>query len=178
MVDRLPGRISSDLHDLYWCQGDLHVLAVIKGELRGTARKYLWASTAPGCELVDNNPKLIYHRIKTKFWFLRNDGQFLRPAFDFNAHLFDGFFTAWYTRSPLSPRQQLGTLLLTPSANTDSVDDYARYFWNVGDIACELLGKPDCTRQIRKLATLGNPALRESACGFLKGTLETDCPAK
>jgi hypothetical protein len=178
VVDRLPGRIPSDLHDLYWCQGDLHVVAVIKGELRGAARKYLWASTAPGCKLVDNNPKLIYHRMKTKFWFLREDGKFLRPTFDYNAYRFYGVFAAWSTGSPLSPRQQLGTLLLTPSATSDSLDDYARYFWNVVDIACELLGKSDCTRRIKNLATLGNPGLRESACAFLKGELQTDCPAK
>jgi hypothetical protein len=178
VVDRLPPPTSPELHNLYWCEGDFHVLAVLKGDLREAVRKYLWASTIPGCKLQDNNPKLIYYRMKTKFWFLRDEGQFLRPTFDYNAQLFGGVFAAWSLGSPLSPRQQLGTLLVTPSANSDSLDAYARYLWNVGDTACELLGKTECIRRIRDLQTLGNPTLRESACGFLKGQLGTDCQAK
>jgi hypothetical protein len=177
-VESLPPPTTPEAHDLYWCQGDFKLVAVVKGELPATSRKYLWASTIPGCKLVDNNPKLIYHRMKTKFWFLRAEGQFLRPTFDYNAHRFDGVFLSWSQGHPLPARQRLGAFLLTPSANADSLDDYARYLWNVGDIACDLLGKPECTRRIRSLEGLGNPALRESACGFLKGQLGVDCQPK
>jgi hypothetical protein len=177
-VGHLPAPTSAEAHDLYWCHGYLHVVAVVKGRMRGTRRKYLWASTIPGCDLVDNNPNLIYHRLKTKFWFLRDEGQFLRPTFDYGAHRFEGVFTAWSEGPPLPARQRLGALLLTPFANSDSLDDYAHYFWNVGDIACELLGKSECTRKMRSLETLGNPALSESACGFLKGELATSCKAE
>jgi len=78
----------------------------------------------------------------------------------------------------LRARRRLGALLLTPAANSDSLDDYSRYLWDVGDIACELLGKAECIRRIRGLEGLGNPKLRESACGFLKGQLEVDCLSK
>jgi len=165
-------------HDLYWCQGYFNLVAVVKGDLGSARRKYLWASTIPGCKLVDNNPKLIYHRLKTKFWFLREEGQFLRPAFDYGTYLFEGVFTPWSEGPPLPPRRRLGALLLIPSANSDSFDDYARYLWNVGDIACDLLGKPDCIPLIRNLEGLGNSALEESACGFLNGQLGADCQSK
>jgi hypothetical protein len=116
--------------------------------------------------------------MKTKFCFLRDEGQFLRPTFDYNGERFDGVFLPWSQGRPLPARQRLGAFLLTPSANTDSLDDYARYLWNVGDVACELLGKLECARRIRRLEGLGNPALRESACGFLKGQLGVDCQPK
>jgi hypothetical protein len=177
-VDHLPAPTSPGFHDLYWCQGYFNAVAVVKGELKDTRRKYLWASTVPGCNLVDNNPKLVYHRLKTKYWFLREEGQFLRPTFDYGTYCFGGVFTPW-SEGPLLPaRNRMGALLLTPSANSDSLDDYAGYLWNVGDIACELLGKSECIRRIRSLEGLGNPALRESACGFLTGQLGVDCRSK
>ena len=66
-------------------------------------------------------------------------------------------------------------LLLTPSANTDTLKDYARYLGDVVDIACELPGKAECTRRLRSLARLGNPALRDAVCGYLKGQFKEDC---
>ena len=177
-VDSLPAPTMVDLHDLYWCQGYFNAVAVVKGELKERRRPYLWASTIPGCKLVDNNPKLVYHRLKTKFWFLREEGEFLRPTFDYGTYAFGGVFTPWSQGPHLPARDRLGALLLTPAANSDSLDDYARYLFDVGDIACDLLGKPECIRRIRTLERLENPALRESACGFLKGQLEADCRSK
>lgn len=72
-VDHLPRPTMPDLHDLYWCQGFFNAIAVVKGELKDSRRKYLWASTISGCTLVDNDPKLVYHRLKTKYWFLREE---------------------------------------------------------------------------------------------------------
>ena len=177
-VEQLPAPTMPDLHDLYWCQGIFSAVAVVKGDLKGNHRKYLWGSTIPGCELVDNDPKLIYHRFNTKIWFLREEGDFLRPTFDYETFRFMGIFTSWSQGPHLPARRRLGTLLLTPTANNDSLDDFANYLWNIGDIACDLLGKPECIRQIRNLQELGNPTLRLSACNFLQGQLGVDCPAK
>ncbi len=177
-VEHLPAPTLPDVHDLYWCQGDFNLVAVIKGELPAAPRKYLWASTIPGCALVDSNPEFVYRRMKTKFWYLRAEGQFLRPTFDYGAQRFDGVFPSWSQGRPLPARQRLGVFLLTPSANTDSLDDYSRYLWNVGDVACDLLGKRECARRLGSLEGLGNPTLRESACGFLNDQLGVDCQPK
>jgi hypothetical protein len=177
-VDHLPAPTTPGGHDLYWCQGYFRMVAVVKGEMKEKGGKYLWASTIPGCKLVDNDPHLIYHRLKTKFWFLREEGQFLRPTFDYGTYPFAGVFTPWSEGPKLPARERLGALLLTPSASTDTLEQYARYLWNVGDIACELLGNPECIRRIRRLEGLGNPALQESACGFLKGQLGVGCTSK
>jgi hypothetical protein len=111
-------------------------------------------------------------------WFLREEGEFLRPPFDYGTARFEGFFTQWDERSRVPARRQLGTLFLTPEANSDALEDYAKYLWDVGDIACEVLGKAECVRQIRGLAELGNPALREAGCHFLTGQMHEDCPVK
>jgi hypothetical protein len=176
-VANLPYPMSPDVHWLYWCEGDFSAVAVVKGALPDGKRKYLWASGLPGWRLWDDNPDLIFHREKMRVWFVREDGGYLRPTFDMGtaAGRFFGLFARWEDLPDLPARQRLGTLLLTPSANSDSLDDYAKYIWGVGDIACDLLGKSDCALQIKGLAGLGNPALRDAACNFLKGQLNDTC---
>jgi hypothetical protein len=174
-VEKLPWPMATGVHKLYWCEGDFRAIAIVKGDLNRSTKRYLWASPLPGCKLWDNSRRLIFRRFKTRVWFLREEGGFLRPTFDGGTDGFIGFFAK---SSPLSARQQLGTLLLTPSANSDTLEDYARYLWDAGDIACELLGKTECVRQLKALAELGNPVLRENACHFLKGQMDEDCPSK
>lgn len=174
-VDRLPWPMSPDVHRLYWCQGDFGVFAVVKGELHTPTKRYLWASAFPGCKLWPDDPHLVYSRFQTRAWFLREEGDFLRPTFDAGTRGFIGLFTRWEDGPPSAARLKLGTLLLTPSANSDNLEDYAHYLWHVGDIACELLGKPICAQRIRALGELGSPSLREQACGFLRGQLGQDC---
>ena len=173
-VERLPWPMSPDVHKLYWCEGDFLVTAVVKGELSGVGKKYLWASAQSGCKEWYGD-KRSFDRLKTRAWFLREEGEFLRPPFDGGTALFEGFFARWDQRSREPVRRQFGTLLLTPDANSDTLEDYARYLWNVGDIACEVLGKTECVRQLRALAAAGNPTLREDACHFLKGQMDVDC---
>jgi hypothetical protein len=110
-------------------------------------------------------------------WFLRKENGVLRPTFDWGTYTHIGLLTKWESvPDPVAPHQ-LGVLLLTPAANAETLVDYASYLWQVGDVACELLGKAECTERIRNLAHLGNPALREAACGFLKGQLDASCGA-
>jgi hypothetical protein len=178
-VDRPPDPTIADVHDFYWCQGDFKVTAVVKGELHGPlSEKYLWASTFPGCKLLPDDPSLFDRRAKTRVWFLREESGFLRPTFDYGTHRFEGFLTKWEDGPPLPAPQRAGALLLTPSANSDQLEDYAYLLVDMGDIACELLGKGECIRRIKDLARLGNPMLREYACGFLKGQLREDCDSR
>ena len=151
-VDHLPQPMSPSVHTLYWCQGEFRPVAVVKGDLRLPPKRYLWASGLAGCRLYPDSGDAM--RFKTHVWFLREEGDFLRPTYDGGAHLF-----------------------LKPAANSDTLGDYARYLGDVADIACELLGATACVDHIRALATLGNPALQEAACGFLKGQFGASCPS-
>ena len=151
------------------------MIAVVKGALPQTAKNYLWASVWPKCKTpYDNDPRMIYNREKTHIWFLREEGEFIRPTFDVGGRSF-GVLPRWEDLPSLPPRARLGIFLLTPSANSDSLDDYARYLGQVIEIACDLLGEKECTRQIRALAELGNPQLRADACGLLEGQLHETC---
>jgi hypothetical protein len=69
-------------------------------------------------------------------------------------------------------REKFGLLLLEPSATGSSLEAYSDYLWDVGDIACELLGKLACIKPINELGRLGSAPLRESACRFLQFELQ------
>jgi len=174
-VKDLPWPMSPGVRKLYWCVGDCWAAAVVKGKMRAASRTYLWASAQPGCNLWPDDPHLVYHRQKTRAWFLREEGEFLRPTFDGGTSKFIGLFTKWEDGPRLPARQRLGVLLLTPAANSDTLEDFAHYLWNVGDIACELLGKAECVRQIRNLASPGSATLRTEACRYLEGQQNTRC---
>jgi hypothetical protein len=177
-VDHLPWPMAPWIHKLYWCQADLHVVAVVKGVLHAPIKKYLWAtSLLRYCGAGDDDPRLLINRAKTRVWFLREEGGFLRPPYDLDRGF--GILTKWEDGPRLPARQRLGTLLLTPDAVTDSIEGYARdYLWDVGDMACDLLGKPECVRQFRDLAKARNPVMRKQACLFLTYQLQEDCVAK
>jgi hypothetical protein len=178
VADRFPAAMSPLVHRLYWCTAEFDVAAIVKGERPSPAKKYLWASVSPDCNLWlwPDNPHAVDRRFQTRVWFVREDGEFLRPPVDSGMVPYIGFFTKWENvRSTTEARRELGTLLLTPSANSDNLDDYADYLGNVIDIACDLLLKTDCALQLRRLADMGSPKLRENACGFLKGEFAEDC---
>jgi hypothetical protein len=170
-IDGLPPPTNPDAHDLYWCEGDFKVVAVVKGHLHAPSKKYLWASTIPGCKLWNEDPTVVYHLQQTRAWFLREESGFLRPPFDYGTYRYIGVRDRWERGPDLPAPMRLGAFLLTPAANTDTLDDYANYFWNVAGIACELLGNGECARRIRELTILGSPKLRDDACRFLEGEL-------
>lgn len=173
-VRTLPWPMSPEVHKLFWCQADFEVKAVVKGRLGSTSRRYLWAAPQPGCPLTYGDDR-ISSRFRTRVWFLREEGRFLRPTFDGGTSWFLGLFARWEESPVLPARRRLGEFLLTPSAVSDTNKDYAAALWSVGDIACELLGEQGCAQRIRQLAKLGEPALREAACGFLEGQLREGC---
>jgi hypothetical protein len=173
-VDRLPWPMSPDVHRLFWCEGDFHAVAVVKGEMQSLNEKYLWASGVRGCKLSYGNQRG-FERLQTRIWFLRKEGEFLRPTFDGGTHGFLGLYTRWGAGPGLPPRERLGVLLLTPKANADTLRDYAQYLWSIGDIACQLLGKSKCVERIRGLAALGDANLKTAACGYLKGQQGESC---
>jgi hypothetical protein len=174
-VSGFPMQTWENVRRLYWCQGDFKSVAIIKGELTSPTGRYLWASSRPGCKLWDENPALIFSRFKTRVWLLREEGGFLRPTFDGGAPWFVGLFVSWDDLPSLPPRERLGTLLLTPLASSVNLEDYASYIWNVGDVACDLLGKAECARQIDQLGRLPSAAIRAAACDFLLGQLAQAC---
>ncbi|HEY1754970.1 MAG TPA: hypothetical protein VGG72_06210 [Bryobacteraceae bacterium] len=175
-VESLPPPMSADVHRLYWCEADFSPVAVVKGALPKTAKKYLWASVWPECKTpYDDDPKTSYNREKTHIWFLREEGEFIRPPFDVGHREF-GILPRWETLPSLPPKARLGTFLLMPSANADTHEEYDNVLGFVFDIACDLLGKEECVRHLKELGALGNPKLRDHACGLLEALFKQTCP--
>lgn len=174
-VSGLPIRGGEGIRRLYWCHGEFRATAIVKGTLPDPVEKYLWADTRPGCRLWDDDPALVFSRFKTRVWLLREEAGYLRPTFDGGAQKFIGLFPSWDDLPSVPPKQRLGIFLLTPLANSDNSDDYATYLWNVGDVACDLLGNTECVEQFQQLASQPNGSLRTSACNFLSGQLGKQC---
>jgi hypothetical protein len=139
----------------------------------GAPREYLYLSW-PDCEVL-NDVQPGWDDPRTRVFFLRVENGFLRPVFDYGTHKYLGLLEAWDQSPQLPPTRRLGTFLLTPRANTGTLNTYAYYLADVGDIACDLLGKADCAKRIRQLTKLGNPLLSQYACGFLRGQLHVGC---
>lgn len=176
-VAGLPPPVVTEVHRLYWCRGDFRPRAVLKGKLPASPRKYLWGSPFPGCDSSTDEAHSFRQRLHTKAWFLRVEGDFLRPMFD-SGSTFIGVFPDWDDQSHLSARRQFGTLLLTPAAVSDTLKDYAGYHSEAAYVARRLLDKAEYVRQMRALARLNDPDLQEVACGMLKGELGPECNSK
>ena len=175
---RFASPMPSHVHTLYWCVADLHVLATVKGVYKKTASKYVWASLAPGCNvwLWPDNPQAVDRRFQTRAWFVREEGPLLRPTLDTGMPPYIGLFTNWENVNSVSDaRRHFGELLFTPSANSDSIGDYAEYLPDVFDIACELLGKADCALRLAALSDTNDIRLQQISCGLLKGEMGRPC---
>jgi hypothetical protein len=174
---RFPEPMSPAVHRLYWCIGDFVPSVVLKGGSTLPTKRYVWASAFPGCALWlwPDNPNADDRRFQTRVWFLRVDRDFLRPTFDAGINKYLGLFTKWTPTNPSESRRKLAELLLTPTANSDSLDDYAKYFPLVVDMACDLLDRSDCAERIDSLARMGNASLRDVACGFLRSQFRQPC---
>jgi hypothetical protein len=172
-VGRLP--VAQDLRRLYWCQADFHAIALIKGGEGSLPTKYLWGSVNPGCRVFYGS-RTGYYMNLTRVWFLRAEGSFLRPQFDGSAFSF-GLLPKWNNAGG-SAREKLGTLLLTPEANTESLSEYADALWISADFACVLLGRERCVDRINRLAQLGDARLKDAACQYLKAQQGEICKSQ
>jgi hypothetical protein len=114
---------------------------------------------------------------RTRVWFLRLEGSYLRPAFDEGSAHFLGLTVPWNVQSKVSAQAQLGILLLTPDAGAGGLREYAKLIWEHADIACWLLGKPECVLRLRALSLLDDPVLRTSVCEYLEAQQQVQCGA-
>jgi hypothetical protein len=155
--ENFPWPMSPSVHTLYWCVGDFDTVAVLKVPPPPPGKKYLWATRRPGCQI--SKPGWV----KSAAWFLREEGEFLRPVFDYGSYYFLGLRTAWKDGPPLPPRERFGALLLT----LEMLEPPPDYIWTIGDIACDLLGGAECTRRITELMATGSSEMRKQASNFL-----------
>jgi hypothetical protein len=167
---RLPYPVIQDLHTLYWCEAKLSVTGVVKGALPTGLRRYVWGAVNPGCRTSYSADR---ERLRTKIWFLREEGGLIRPTFDGGTMLFYGLDADW-VESNRPAAERLADLLLTPSAH-ETPAEFARGLVDAADLACILVGKAECARRIGALSELHDPDLSATVCAYLRAQLEEPC---
>lgn len=173
-VEKLPWPVEQDLHRLFWCRADLQVESVIKGNTATGRRKYFWASVNPGCQIFSGHASEPAKR-GFRAWFVREEGDSLRPTYDGGSRYCLGFRTKWNIGAGTTPMEELGRLLLTPAANTGTNREFADVIWDQADIACAILGKARCVAELRALSRGGDQALRTAACEYLRAQQGESC---
>lgn len=173
-----PWPVSPKLHRLYWCQGDLKVYSVVKGKIPPGGKKFLWGGTKPGCDLTDYGAGARQESKSTaltRVWFIREEGDYIRPVVDGGGGLFFFVFNGKWDDGQ-DPEKKFARLLLTPNAVGRSARDYGRRWdFEVPSTACLVLGREQCIEQIKALAALGDPLLRRRACDFLNSQFKETC---
>jgi len=173
-VKNLPWPAPPTVNLIYWCKATLSVSTSVKGRFPIKEKQLLWGAIRPGCNLYldDQNGD---GRPAIRVWFVREEGDYLRPVVDGFGIYYIRFDAEWDESSTIDAEAQFGELLLTPSARSATLKDFAEGFFNPASAACFILGRERCVERIRSLAALGEPALRESACGFLKSEYRLEC---
>src|SRR5581483_11703702 len=143
---------------IFWCEGKIIVHSIIRGAALSPEKKFIWGSGFPGCELQSFNKAAAGGETITQLWFVREEKDQIRPLSDMVLrYVFHG---RWDIEPRLDPQIRFSMLLLSPSANGASPEDYAARLPAMAGAACSLLSKVECTKQIRHLAMLGDPNLR------------------
>ena len=110
-----------------------------------------------------------------RVWFLRNEGDYLRPVVDAGSAFYLRLFPKWENDANVDHQAKFAELLLTPMANDRTLGEFAKGFSNPASVACEILGEMTCSLRIRDLAKLGDPELRGAACNYLESQLLVKC---
>jgi hypothetical protein len=154
-------------YPIYWCEADFRVYATIKGRAPAAEKKFVWGSGVSGCKLPSHGQRQDVGPI-TQVWFVREEGNYLRPVADYSAQYFYELYASWDKEPSPPPQIRFAELLLTPSANGG--------FPEPASLACFILGRDECIRRIQALADLGDPDLRRQACSYLDSQFAAECP--
>lgn len=171
-VHSLPWPAES-VRRIYWCEGAFVTHSVIRGEHPSPGKKFLWGSGFPGCVLRSYEKASVRDRPTTQLWFIRQEKEYVRPVSDMVLrYVFRG---TWDAQSSLNPQASFASLLLSPRANGAAEKEFAASFLGMAGEACSLLSKTDCTKQVARLAALGDADLRAAACHFLAYEFREEC---
>jgi hypothetical protein len=151
-VHSLPWPAES-VRRIYWCEGAFVTHSVIRGEHPSPGKKFLWGSGFPGCVLRSYEKASVRDRPTTQLWFIRQEKEYVRPVSDMVLrYVFRG---TWDAQSSLNSQASFASLLLSPRANGAAEKEFAASFLGMAGEACSLLSKTDCTKQVARLAALG-----------------------
>lgn len=164
---------------LYWCEGELLILAVVKGSEQRKQARLLWASLVPGCVLYwnDSNNEMIS---SSRIWFLRKEGAILRPVLDYGM-MFRGGTTLflevrrpWADRPGIPLPEAFAGLLLSPEVLGDGRLELEGGGEEILYLACSALGSEKCVATLRALSKI-RPSTRQMVCRYLDRAMDEPC---
>jgi hypothetical protein len=169
-VKDLPWPAGPWIKRIYWCEADFNAYAIIKGPPPALGKRYEWGAIRPGCKLDALPPD------STRVWFIREEGDYIRPVVDAGGRFYVTFLVKWDYNSKEEPQTRLGRLLLNPTARHASLRQFAEEIYDeLVTTGCMILGKARCVEEIRALTSLGDPDLTRAACDFLKSQFREQC---
>jgi len=152
--------------DIYWCRADFHASSVIKGTIPPAGKKLLWAAMRPGCGLEyafygyqGADPPL------TRIWFIREEGDYLRPAVDSGGVYFVSIHVKWPNPPKGEAARLFALLLLNPAVLGGALSA------NSLDLFTLILGEDGAGERLRALAAgTRDDHLRRWVCDYLRSS--------
>jgi hypothetical protein len=176
-ISNAPWPVASDVTEIYWCQGDFHGTSVIKSGLPSSGKKFLWAAIRPGCGFEyfrygyqEAEPPV------TRVWFLREEGEYLRPAVDGGGVYFVSLHGKWSDPPKGEGPRMLALLMLNPAALGVTASVYSVVFQTPVSLARVILGEKETADRLKSLAAGTSDAdLRDSVCAYLSSQFSYSC---
>jgi len=175
-VDNPPWPVASTVQQIYWCQADFRSDSVLKGKAPASGKRFIWAAIRPGCGFEwfrygyeETTPPA------TRVWFLREEGEYIRPVVDGGGVLFASFHAKFASAGRAEDRMRFALLFLSPPALGMNDAQYSVIFHTPVDFARVILGDAELADALRRLGWYPDPHLRESTCEYLKINLQQSC---
>lgn len=165
-----PPPLPATIHEIYWCQAEFTSLAAVKGHLPAVPKKLLWAVIRPECG-VDVAAEPEYANSSdppmTRVWFLREEGEYLRPVVD------GGVFSIslrwkWTDVRAVDVPRLFAMLLIDARARGLSAKQYSMALPDAAEIARSILGDAEVAALLKAGAGVVTSDLREVMCQYLE----------
>ena len=111
----------------------------------------------------------------TRVWFVREDGEYIRPVVDGGGVLFASFHVRFTAAGKPEDSKRFARLFLNPGALGMSPAHYAVVFHTPVEFARVILGDSEWADALKRVAASGDIRLRESACEYLHIYFQQDC---
>jgi hypothetical protein len=175
-IPNSPWPPSPEIPEIYWCQADFRADSVVKGSLPNRGKKFLWAAIRPGCSFewfrygYEETAEPV-----TRIWFVREEGEYIRPVVDGGGVFFVSFHGKWFDPPKEEAPKTLALLMLNPAALGWSPTHYATIFQHPVGLALAILGKTELIARLKALAATPDRTLRETVCGYLESEFDQAC---
>ena len=164
---------------LYPCEGQFLPSAFLKGGIDSTIPKILLFSWFPKCSFgvgkdFDINPV-------ERIWFLRQEGEWLRPIIDNDSAFFDLFEPFEASASVAETQARFARALLSPKIVAQDQAAFFRRLPEFYELSCQISGSDTCFANLRHMQQEAQPPLRAEICRWLASEYDQcrfpDCPA-